>query len=55
MRTKLVDLLYRFMQHILVYIVLLSAVLYLCYRGYLAFVKKKTAKGCASCPARQGV
>ncbi|MEK6615243.1 MAG: hypothetical protein AABZ32_03900 [Bacteroidota bacterium] len=38
------------MQQVLVYLILASAVFYLGYRVYLA-VRKKSAKGCASCLA----
>ncbi|MBI4930932.1 MAG: FeoB-associated Cys-rich membrane protein [Bacteroidetes bacterium] len=40
------------MQQILVYLMLASAVFYLGYRAYLTF-RKKSAKGCASCPANE--
>jgi len=41
------------MQQVLEYFILSSAVFYLGYRAYFSFLKKKSAKGCSSCPANR--
>lgn len=39
-------------QSVFVYAVLIAAVIYLVYRGYISFLKKKTS-GCAKCAANE--